>query len=440
MKSTRLCLVAAMLGLLSLQAFALEDAFMAFDVETQMMFTVVVGENAENLRAEVVYTQSNPGGSIGPVEDPLDAPIPNQVWAAAELSPIDNGRQIDLEPGEINVIGAVITIYNQYDEVVDVITRADTLMANDEGAGYVYRTPGCVSVLPDSIRIGTSFCAFICHGSFTIPVRCEDPGYTPDLLEITVTNGCDPALTHCNQPSCPPLDWSKFAWFKRVRSDCRLYLTMTYCISNPGCVCIWRSDFYLPAEMGGFSATGGAGQVRVNWSTLSETGTERFIVTRSAHRDGLYATVYSTEAAGTSSDRHHYAWVDTDVANGATYYYKLHTRGLDGSLNVYAIDGQTVIASATPGAELPSDYSLSQNFPNPFNSATTFNFTIPVAGHVTLKVYDLLGREVAAVIDRNLAADSYAINWSAEGLATGVYMYTLTSGSFTKSMKMLYLK
>lgn len=440
MKRARICLTAALIVLLSLQVYATENAFMAFDVDTQKMFAVVVGDNPEGLRAEVVYTQSNPGGWVGPVEDPLDYPIPNQVWAAAGLCPQDAGRQTDLDPGEINVISAVITIYNEYDEVVNIITREDTLVADAGGYNYTYLNDNCVPVLPDTIRIGTSFCAFLCHGSYTIPIFCEDPGYNPDLLEITVTNGCDPAQTHCNVPECPRIDWSQFAWFKRVRPGCRLYLTMTYCIANPGCVCIWRSDFYLPAEMGGFTATGGDGLVRVNWSTLSETNTEKFIVTRSAQRDGIYTTVHSTDAAGTSAERHNYAWVDTDVANGVTYYYKLHTRGVDGSLNVYAIDGETVIASATPAAGLPSDYSLSQNYPNPFNSATTFNFTIPVADHVTLKVFDLLGREVATVLDRNLTADNYSINWSAEGLATGVYMYTLTSGSFSKSMKMLYLK
>lgn len=89
---------------------------------------------------------------------------------------------------------------------------------------------------------------------------------------------------------------------------------------------------------------------------------------------------------------------------------------------------------------LPSVFTLEQNYPNPFNAQTAFSFNLPAASDVSLKVYDLLGREVATVVNGAMNAGAHTVNWSAEGLATGVYMYTLTAGEFSQSKKLLYLK
>jgi hypothetical protein len=88
---------------------------------------------------------------------------------------------------------------------------------------------------------------------------------------------------------------------------------------------------------------------------------------------------------------------------------------------------------------MPTSYTLG-NFPNPFNSQTTFAFTLPEAGNATLKIHDLLGREVATVLNGYKPAGAYEINWSAASLPAGVYMYTLKSGSFSQTQKLLFLK
>jgi hypothetical protein len=218
---------------------------------------------------------------------------------------------------------------------------------------------------------------------------------------------------------------------------------MTYCdAAAPGCICIWRSDFFLPVDMVGFDAHAGDGKVMVNWSSASETGTNTFIVTRSDSRDGVYRTIFSTAAAGNSSTLRSYTWTDTDVQNGHPYFYKLHVTDVNGN-HVYNRDGDAVIASATPNVGgngmLPTEYSV-KNYPNPFNSQTNFTFSIPLADRVTLKVFDLLGREVGTVVDRTMPAGTYTMNWTADGLATGVYIYTLKSGHYSHTSKLLYVK
>jgi len=88
----------------------------------------------------------------------------------------------------------------------------------------------------------------------------------------------------------------------------------------------------------------------------------------------------------------------------------------------------------------PSNYSLEQNFPNPFNPSTTINFTIPNSDFVTLKVYNILGSEVATLVNENLSAGSYKFNFDAINLASGVYLYELKAGNFREIKKMNLLK
>ena len=94
---------------------------------------------------------------------------------------------------------------------------------------------------------------------------------------------------------------------------------------------------------------------------------------------------------------------------------------------------------------LPSGYELAQNYPNPFNPTTTISFALPVAGHTELLVYNVLGEKVKTLIDRRLAAGSYTLEWdgtnaTGDPVASGVYVYRLTSGEFVTSRKMVLVR
>ncbi|MEW6061379.1 MAG: T9SS type A sorting domain-containing protein [Bacteroidota bacterium] len=88
----------------------------------------------------------------------------------------------------------------------------------------------------------------------------------------------------------------------------------------------------------------------------------------------------------------------------------------------------------------PSNYTLAQNYPNPFNPSTVINFSLPVSGFVTVKVYDVVGREIATLVNGFQQAGSYAVDFDATGLAGGVYLYRLTAGSFSQVKKMMLVK
>jgi hypothetical protein len=91
-------------------------------------------------------------------------------------------------------------------------------------------------------------------------------------------------------------------------------------------------------------------------------------------------------------------------------------------------------------SELPEEFSLSQNYPNPFNPTTNIEFRIADREFVSLKVYDLLGNEVATLVNQEKPAGNYKVNFIAEGLTSGIYFYELRTGYFVKTRKMTLIK
>ena len=119
-----------------------------------------------------------------------------------------------------------------------------------------------------------------------------------------------------------------------------------------------------------------------------------------------------------------------DQFNGgliADYGIIYHTA--TGGVNVTNISG-----------EVPESYSLGQNFPNPFNPRTKITFDLPNTDFVNIVVFDLLGREVVTLVNEELNAGSYEINWDATGYTSGVYYYKMTTGNFSETKRMVMLK
>jgi len=105
----------------------------------------------------------------------------------------------------------------------------------------------------------------------------------------------------------------------------------------------------------------------------------------------------------------------------------------------------TIQLSATASVERlsdarPSGYVLEQNYPNPFNPSTTIRYAIPQSAQVSLKVYDVLGREVATLVNARQSAGVYVANFDAAALPSGMYFYRLQAGSFSETRKMMLIK
>ena len=111
---------------------------------------------------------------------------------------------------------------------------------------------------------------------------------------------------------------------------------------------------------------------------------------------------------------------------------------------VVATDGYTTYAAtigeAAKGGSLPAEFGLSQNYPNPFNPVTTISFSLPVASHVSLEVYNVMGQRVTTVADGFYEAGVHACEWDGSAVASGVYFYRIETPEFVETKKMMLLK
>lgn len=132
----------------------------------------------------------------------------------------------------------------------------------------------------------------------------------------------------------------------------------------------------------------------------------------------------------------HFEFYTAVTADGITAYgYAICT---DGSV-LKLVDAIT--STGNNNGVIPNDYKLEQNFPNPFNPTTTIKFSIPSASHVTLKVYNALGKEVASIVDGYKKAGEYSEGFAAStNLNSGIYFYKLTADNFTDTKKMMLIK
>lgn len=145
---------------------------------------------------------------------------------------------------------------------------------------------------------------------------------------------------------------------------------------------------------------------------------------------------WSTDLHEISSKRH---WMATAEYRGGLYV----VGGID-SIAIAVDIVEEIVPQGTAGvnteSKVPEEYILAQNYPNPFNPATLIRYQIPESGEVTLKIFDLLGHEVAMIVNEYKTAGTYEVEFNAVESPSGVYFYQLKSGDFIQTRKMLLLK
>jgi hypothetical protein len=186
----------------------------------------------------------------------------------------------------------------------------------------------------------------------------------------------------------------------------------------------------VAVDLASFEAVSSDGMITLNWRTMSEISNASWII----ERDGeMIATLEGQGDKETSTD---YTYTDRDVVNGLTYSYTLKAVNYDGNEDVYGPVTATPVASGT----LPSEYALSQNYPNPFNASTVIRYSLASNDHVSLKIYNVYGQEVASLVDADQKAGQYTVQWNGSGIGSGVYFYRIAADNFTETKKMLLLK
>ncbi len=122
----------------------------------------------------------------------------------------------------------------------------------------------------------------------------------------------------------------------------------------------------------------------------------------------------------------HVVWKDNRDSNSEIYYKRNPTGGLTGINEV--------------NWDIPNDFRLDQNYPNPINSVTEINYQLPIDSYVTLKIFDFIGRVVRTLVDENQNAGSYSVTFSEHNLPAGIYYYRLETDRYNQTKRMVLLK
>ena len=186
----------------------------------------------------------------------------------------------------------------------------------------------------------------------------------------------------------------------------------------------------IPVEITAFTANVNGNNILLNWTTATETNNAGFSVERKGI-EGNWTTLGFVNGHGNSTEINNYIFTDRDVPYG-NYTYRLKQTNYDGTYKYSAEVNAEVLPVTT--------FSLMQNYPNPFNPSTSIKYSLPSEEFVTLKVFDILGREVTTLVNQKQGIGEHTINFDASRFNSGVYFYSIRAGKFTDTKKMLLTK
>ncbi len=216
----------------------------------------------------------------------------------------------------------------------------------------------------------------------------------------------------------------------------------------------WVAQGVLPVELTSFTATQTENCILLEWETETEINNYGFEVERQQSENGTQNTEWETigfvQGHGNSGSPKSYRFLDENYNKDQELrlQYRLRQIDTDGTFTYYGIIAEVngTITSLNEN-QLPTEFSLSQNYPNPFNPTTTIKFSIPVVGlspvegqHVSLKIYDILGNEVSQLVNQLQKPGNYRVEFDASRLTSGVYIYSLVTGSYSSVKKMTLIK
>ena len=194
----------------------------------------------------------------------------------------------------------------------------------------------------------------------------------------------------------------------------------------------------LPVELINFSSAVNKGVVNLFWKTATETNNYGFEVERSvvSNQQSGFKKIGFVTGAGNSNSPKNYSFMDQPT-DGTKFSYRLKQIDYDGNYKYY--DAITITLTESQTAE------LMQNSPNPFNPSTAIRFFVPNNSFVSIKIYDMLGKEVTTLINGQTNAGYHIVYWAGKDkfgndVSSGVYLYRLTAGSFNETKKMLMMK
>ena len=218
------------------------------------------------------------------------------------------------------------------------------------------------------------------------------------------------------------------------------------------------SDLSLPVELSAFTAVAGDRQATLKWTTRSEINNAGFEIYRSTMPSQPYQLISSYKSnpdligAGNSSVARYYRFVDRNLINGRTYWYKIADVDFNGERRFHGPVSAVPNSNGTNlsnNGNIPEKFALHNNYPNPFNPGTTIRFDVPeLHGNKTrveLTIYDIQGHKIKTLLNEPLEAGTYQVTWdglneNGNQISSGIYIYNLKTESFSATKKMMLIR
>ena len=206
-----------------------------------------------------------------------------------------------------------------------------------------------------------------------------------------------------------------------------------YAASIGGLILKYIDTIYTPVELTSLLADVNEKDILLTWTTSTETNNKGFSIERKNSKvNKIWITIGFIEGKGTTTFNHSYSFIDKNVER-CKYLYRLKQIDFDGSYNYSKVIEVDV--------SFPSKFTLEQNYPNPFNPETKINYTIPEETNVSIKLYDITGRELKVLVNEKMQPGYYTIKLKGGELSSGVYFCRLvTTSGFTAVKKLILLK
>ncbi len=222
--------------------------------------------------------------------------------------------------------------------------------------------------------------------------------------------------------------------YNALTLDSLLQFNLTPGAPYSGLIALTVEAGALPVELAEFTGRKTQDGVLLSWRTASELNNAGFEVQRRSANRGASSEEWQVlgfvRGNGTTTDAQSYSFLDRNAVGKVQY-----------RLKQIDFDGRFEYSSVIEvDAGLPKQFALEQNYPNPFNPTTTIQYQLPVASDVSLKIYDMLGREVMTLVNGRQDAGAYSVNVNAATLSSGVYFYRFQAGNFVATKKMMLVK
>jgi photosystem II stability/assembly factor-like uncharacterized protein len=252
-------------------------------------------------------------------------------------------------------------------------------------------------------------------------------GTTFSNMEIAVSKTLDGG-SNWTEPE-PISEYPTYsAYGSKIIDEENIYLAGGSILENSAII-LKTTNAGLPVELNSFKAEVLKDNIKLTWMTGSEINNHGFEVQRSPV-ENEFATIGFVKGNGTTPESHSYSFTDKELPQGK-YLYRLKQVDYNGSFK-YSETIETSISNP--------EYSLEQNYPNPFNPVTTIKFTLGSKQIVSLKVYDILGNEIANLVSEERLPGTYKVDFNSAEFSSGIYFYKMQAGTFYQIRKMVLVK